>query len=629
MKKNNLMQNLLAMNFACATFFAISAILASSALLTGCSGFTEDGNTSFDEGDAVDVQTAFASARVTGMGKAHVDESKDSVTFVTEVFGGCLKRNGTIFYNPDYYSADTSRLAYNFRNDTLQLSSIFEDKNTKELETVQFVGGTSGVLDGTWRSQPCFYLDGVHYCNNDAYEKFIKIDGDNVEFRAGDVPNYDYMNSDFVGQIFRFLSNKSSIVFEDVFYSRTNNNSPEKYGITVQEKTNKSMKFTHEGRTFDLKLDFVRYRDTVAVTLSSNGTTCVGNYSRKKNVPPELCREENAPYMEFYAEDSDSDAHASRYQKDNRPEFEKCIQGILESDVKTSTSADSGNVDVQKAFASARVMASGKVFVDEVHDSITLVGEKFGGCVKKGESFMYDSDFYDSDTNKYAYGFRGDTLMFTQPTLLYRDGTGDSVSATTMFFVGGTSGKLDGIWKLLPCRKIVASGEIGCQNDAYDYFVKIDNGKMEYRIADLSDYDYMNSVFVEELFMFLDNQNSIQIETPFYEGRNVESLAEKYEIAIQEKTNRSLEFLYDGHAFNLKLNYAKIMDSVSVTLTSGNVVCNGFSREIPDITQEQCREENAPYLNEMESGVYGIRKRNDSEFEGCINGILGREGHDL
>jgi len=329
--------------------------------------------------------------------------------------------------------------------------------------------------------------------------------------------------------------------------------------------------------------------------------------------------------MEFYAIDSDSGAYAPQYKKDNRPEFEKCVKGILESEIKTSSSADSVNVDVQKAFESARVMASGKVFVDEVHDSITLVGEKFGGCVKKGESFMYDSDFYDSDTNKYAYGFRGDTLMFTQPTLLYRDGTGDSVSATTMFFVGGMSGKLDGIWKLLPCRKIVASGEIGCPNDAYDYFVKIDNGKMEYRIADLSDYDYMNSVFVEELFMFLDNQNSIQIETPFYEGRNVESLAEEYEIVIQEKTNRSMRFNYDGHVFDLKLNYAKIMDSVSVTLTSGNVVCNGFSREIPDITQEQCREENTANLNEMESGVYGIRKRNDAEFEDCINGILGRK----
>ena len=627
MKKNNLMQNLFAMNFACATFIAFSAILASSALLTGCTGFTEDGNTSFDEGDAVDVQTAFASARVTGMGKAHVDESKDSITFVTEVFGGCIKRNGTIFYNPDYYSAKEDHLAYTFRNDTLQLSSIFEDEKTKEHITVQYIGGTSGMLDGTWRSQPCFYLDGAYYCNNEAYEKFIKIDGDNVEFRAGDVPNYDYMNSDFVGQVFRFLSNKSSIVFEDVFYSRTNNNSPEKYGITVQKKTNKSMKFTHEGRTFDLKLDFVRYSDSMAVTLSSNGTACVGYYSKKKDIPPELCREENAPYMEFNAENSDSDAHASQYKKDNRSEFEQCIKGILESEANT-LSVDSGNVDVQTAFASARVMSSGKVFVDEVHDSITLVAEKFGGCVKKGESFVYDSDFYDSDTNTYAYGFQGDTLMFVQPTLIYRDGFGDSVAAVTMFFVGGTSGKLDGIWKLLPCRKHMASGDIACQNDAYDYFVKIDSGKMEFRIADLADYDYMNSIFVEELFMFLDNQNSIQIETPFYAG-DVESLAKTYGIVIQEKTNKRMQFDYDGHAFDLKLNYAKIMDSVSVTLTSGNVVCNGFSREIPDITQEQCREENAPYLNEMESGVYGIRKRNDSEFEGCINGILGREGHDL
>ncbi len=626
MKKNNLMQDLLAMNFACATVFAFSAILASSALLTGCSGFTEDGNTSSnDEGRFIDVQTAFASARVTGMGKALVDESKDSVTFVTEVFGGCLKRNGTIYYDPDYYSADTSRLAYNFRNDTLQLSSIYEDKNTKELETVQFVGGTSGVLDGTWRSQPCFYLDGVHYCNNDAYEKFIKIDGDNVEFRAGDVPNYDYMNSDFVGQIFRFLSNKSSIVFEDVFYSRTNNNSPEKYGITVQEKTNKSMKFTHEGRTFDLKLDFVRYSDSMAVTLSSNGTTCVGNYSRKKNVPPELCREENAPYMEFNAENSDSDAHASQYKKDNRSEFEKCVKGILESEIKTSTSADSGNVDVLAGFASARMVYSGKALVNETQDSLTFVDEQVGGCLKKGESFMYDPDFYYGNSNTFAYGFRGDTLALTRPAVLYADGNGGFESTETIFLVGGSSGKLDGIWKILPCRLIDAKGEMGCLNDADEDFVKIDNGKTEFYIAELADYDYMKSVFVEELFMFLDSQNSIQIETPFYGGRNVESLAEDYGITVQEKTNRSMKFTYEGHSFDLKLNYARIKDSVSVTLTSGNVVCNAYNREIPNITQEQCREENAPYLKEMESGAYEIRKRNDTEFEDCINGILGRE----
>lgn len=622
MKKNNLMQNIFAMSLACAT------VLSGITLLAGCSGFTEDTNTSSNEdGRFIDVQTAFASARVTGMGKAHVDESKDSVTFVTEVFGGCFRRNGTIFYNPDFYSADTNRFAYNFRNDTLQLSSIYEDENTKELETVQFVGGTSGVLDGTWRLQPCFYIDGVYGCSKDAYEKFVKIDGDNVEFRAGDLPNYDYMNTNFVSDIFRFLNGKNSISFDDVFYSRSVN-SPEEYGITVLEKTNKSMKFTHEGRTFDLELDFVRYSDTMAVTLSSNGTTCVGNYSRKKNVPPELCREENAPYMEFYAEDSDSDAHASRYQKDNRPEFEKCVKGILESEIKTSSSADSGNVDVLAGFASARKVYGGKALVNETQDSLTFVDEQVGGCLKKGESFMYDPDFYYGDSNTYAYGFRGDTLALTRPTVLYADGNDGFESTETIFLVGGSSGKLDGIWKILPCRLIDAKGEMGCLNDADEDFVKIDNGKTEFYIAELADYDYMKSVFVEELFMFLDSQNSIQIETPFYGGRNVESLAEDYGITVQEKTNRSMKFTYEGHSFDLKLNYARIKDSVSVTLTSGNVVCNAYNREIPNITQELCREENAPYLKEMESGAYEIRKRNDTEFEDCINGILGRERKD-
>jgi len=619
MKKNNLMQNIFAMSLAFATVFT------SITLFAGCSGFTEDTNTSSnDDGGIIDVQTAFASARVSQLGKAVVDESNDSLTFVIENLGGCFNHNGSLYYDPDYYSADTNHFAYNFRKDTLQLSFIYEDETTKELETVQYIGGTSGVLNGTWRLTQCFYLDGVYYCNNDAYEKFFKLDGDKVEFRVGDVANYDYMNSDFVGDVFRFLNDKQTIMFEDVFYSRYNN-SPKKYGITVLEKTNKSIKFTHEGRTFDLKLDYVRYSDSMAVTLSSNGTTCVGNYSKKNDVTPELCREENSAYLDFLAKDSDSDGHALRYQRDNGREFSKCIQGILESDVKTSTSADSGIVDVLAGFASARMVYSGKALVNETQDSLTFVDEQVGGCLKKGESFMYDPDFYYGDSNTFAYGFRGDTLALTRPAVLYADGNSGFESTETIFLVGGSSGKLDGIWKILPCRLIDAKGEMGCLNDADEDFVKIDNGKTEFYIAELADYDYMKSVFVEELFMFLDSQNSIQIETPFYGGRNVESLAEDYGITVQEKTNRSMKFTYEGHSFDLKLNYARIKDSVSVTLTSGNVVCNAYNREIPNITQEQCREENAPYLKEMESGAYEIRKRNDTEFEDCINGILGRE----
>lgn len=273
-----------------------------------------------------DVQTAFESARLNRVGKAIVDESKDSVTFVLEIFGGCFRKEGKLYYDADYYFEDVDRFAYNFRNDTLQLSYVDEDVIAKELVTVQWVGGTSGVLDGTWRTFPCLYVDSVYGCGNDAYEKFFKLDGDKLEHRVGDVPNYDYMNTNFVGDIFGFLNDKHSIMFEDVFYSRSDF-SPEKYGITVQEKTKKSMKFTHEGRTFDLKVDFVRYSDTVAVTLSSNGIACIGNYSKKNDVPPELCREENSAYLESSRNDSKSDA--LQYKKDNVREFSKCIDSII------------------------------------------------------------------------------------------------------------------------------------------------------------------------------------------------------------------------------------------------------------------------------------------------------------
>ena len=216
-------------------FFAVGCTCM--AFVAGCAGFTDDSNTTGMVDEDNSLEDAFAMSRVVGKGKVLVNASQDSVTFVTEIFGGCFKRDGSLFYDPDYYFADTNHYAYNFRNDTLQLSFIYEDQTTKELETVQYVGGASGVLDGTWRLTPCFYIDGVYYCNNDAYDKFIKLDGNDVEFRAGDVANYDYMNSDFVGDIFRVLNGNNTIMFEDVFYSRTNNNSPEKYGITVQEKT--------------------------------------------------------------------------------------------------------------------------------------------------------------------------------------------------------------------------------------------------------------------------------------------------------------------------------------------------------------------------------------------------------
>ena len=320
MKKNkSVVQNILANSLACI------------ALLAGCAGFTEDGNSISgvsNDGLSIDIAQHFAAARVTRGGGAHIDEAKDSVTFVLNIFGGCFKRNGAFVYDLDYTFADEYHFAYKFRNDTLLLSSYYEDASTKEIDTGIWVGGTSGNLGGTWLLTQCMYVNDEYVCGNGGYNKFFKLDGDKVEYRVEDRSDYDYMNSYFVSELFKFLGDQYTIYLQDVFYgAQYVDENAKKYGIVVQEKTNKSMKFTYDNHVFDLKLNYARYRDSVSVSLSSGETTCVGYHSIKHDVPPELCRDENAPYLQSSRSDSESDA--LQYEKSNYREFQDCIDGIL------------------------------------------------------------------------------------------------------------------------------------------------------------------------------------------------------------------------------------------------------------------------------------------------------------
>ena len=320
MKKNN-----------CFVQRFIAACITSVAILAGCAGFTEDGNSfsgASDEGLSFDIAQHFAAARVTASGSANIDEVNDSITFLLDILGGCLKRNGTLVYDPNYYFVDEHRFAYKLRNDTLLLSYYYEDEISRELDTDIWVGENAGELDGTWLLTQGGYVDEEYGCVNDVYNKYFKIDGDKVEYRVEDRSDYDYMHSYFVNDLFKFLGNQSTIGLRDVFYgSRYVEENAEKYGIVVQEKTNKSMIFTYDNHVFDLKLNYARYRDSVSVSLSSGETTCVGNHSIKHDVPPELCRDENALYLQSSRSDSESDA--LQYEKSNYREFQDCIDGIL------------------------------------------------------------------------------------------------------------------------------------------------------------------------------------------------------------------------------------------------------------------------------------------------------------
>ena len=277
---------------------------------------------------------------------------------------------------------------------------------------------------------------------------------------------------------------------------------------------------------------------------------------------------------------------------------------------------------MESVYALARVAQSGKVERSSAGDSITIVLEINGGCVKDGESLAYDPNFFFADSQTFAYSFRGDTLLLST---IYEPGpyeVNQERYEESFIFVGGTPGVLDGIWKNTQCR--YREEKIYCMNDGYDQYFKFDGGKVEIRVADRENYDYMQTVFVDQLFDFLGSGGSIQLETPYYYS-DTKYEQEEYGIGILEKTNTAMKFTYGDVTFDLSLDYAYYKDSLSVTLKSGDVTCVGKHREIVNVPPEMC---NADYVDNFyeikDTGLLKYEKKNDSEFEACIDGILGR-----
>ena len=277
---------------------------------------------------------------------------------------------------------------------------------------------------------------------------------------------------------------------------------------------------------------------------------------------------------------------------------------------------------LEQVYALARVAQSGKVERSSAGDSITIVFEINGGCVKDGESLAYDPNFFFADSQTFAYSFRGDTLLLST---IYEPGpyeVNQERYEESFIFVGGTPGVLDGIWKNTQCR--YREEKIYCMNDGYDQYFKFDGGKVEIRVADRENYDYMQTVFVDQLFDFLGSGGSIQLETPYYYS-DTKYEQEEYGIGILEKTNTAMKFTYGDLTFDLSLDYAYYKDSLSVTLKSGDVTCVGKHREIVNVPPEMCNADYVDNFYEIEdTGLLKYEKKNDSEFEACIDGILGR-----
>lgn len=300
-------------------------------------------------------------------------------------------------------------------------------------------------------------------------------------------------------------------------------------------------------------------------------------------------------------------------------------QDIGHSDIPTGTVNHEVDKSVAARFESAKIRSTGKLLQSAAGDSITIVLEINGGCVKEGESFAYDQNFFFADSNTFAYSFRGDTLLLTriyEPDPYEVD---QERYEESFIFVGGTPGVLDGIWKHSQCR--YREDKMYCMNDGYDQYFKFDGDKVEYRITDREGYDYMQTVFVDQLFDFLGDGGSIQLETPYYYS-DTKYGQESAGISILSKTNTTMKFTHADKTFDLSVDYARYKDSLHVTLKSGDVSCVGTVREMENVLPEVCVTDNADYLHKSSSGAYTYRQMNSREFEACIDGILGRNQND-
>ena len=301
------------------------------ALLAGCGGFTEDvnGNVADHSDEANQIESQYALARVAQSGKVERSAAGDSITIVLEINGGCVKEGESFAYDENFYFADSLTFAYSFRGDTLLLSKIrepdpYEADQERYEESFIFVGGTAGKLDGIWKNTQCRYREEKMYCMNDGYDQFFKFDGEKVEYRVTDRVDYDYMQTVFVDQLFDFIGDGGSIQLETPYYYSDTKYEQEEYGISILEKTKKSMKFSYNGLTFDLNVDYAYYKDSLSVTLKSGDVTCVGKHREIVYVQPEMC---SAAYAGNFYEIEDTGL--LKYEKQNDSEFEACIDGIL------------------------------------------------------------------------------------------------------------------------------------------------------------------------------------------------------------------------------------------------------------------------------------------------------------
>lgn len=293
------------------------------------------------------------------------------------------------------------------------------------------------------------------------------------------------------------------------------------------------------------------------------------------------------------------------------------------SETSAPLEEDISNLPINDRYAMAKPRYAGSVTVNESKDSVTFVMKTLGGCEKHGDEFVWNAAFYYGDTATFGYRFSEDTLFLSTESLVEKGFEDPEEMLVERILIGDGNDGFDGIWLMSPCSYV--GGILSCREYAYEEYMLIDGNDVEQRALDKMNADYMESVFVDELFRYIGSRSSaLQLETVFY-GADIEGAAKSNGIEIDSKSHTAMTFTYADLEFSVALIYAGLKDSVQVVVKSGNTECVGTHREMLTMTSEECRVDYADKLREEDSGAWTFWSQNSDEFARCIDGILGRE----
>ena len=286
-------------------------------------------------------------------------------------------------------------------------------------------------------------------------------------------------------------------------------------------------------------------------------------------------------------------------------------------------SATAADVSVDNRYHMAKPVFAGTVILNESKDSVTFVMKTLGGCEKHGDEFVWNAAFYYGDTSTFGYRFSEDTLFLSTESLVEKGFEDPEEMLVEYILIGEHNDGLDGVWFITPC--LFFDGNLRCSEYGYEEFLLIDGNDVEKRTLDRTGFNYMESVFIDELFSYIGSRSSaLQLETVFY-GMETEYTANRYGIDVTAKSKTAMTFTYADIEFDVALTHTSYRDSVQVIVKSGKIECIGTHREYAEMSSEECRADYADDLREESFGAWTYWSQNSDEFARCIDGILGRE----